>query len=433
MEYKLGNLLKHAWNAFTSRSPTKTYKDLGPGWSYRPDRVRLTRGNERSIISAIYNRIAVDVAQNDIKHVINDPDGRYLETKNSGLNNCLTLEANKDQTARSFIQDVVLSLFDEGCIAIVPVDTDDDPGYDPEDGRAFDVLTMRTAKILEWYPDHVKVDLFNDRTGQYEQITLPKNMVAIIENPFYAVMNEPNSTLQRLVRKLALLDVIDDRNSSGKLDLIIQLPYATRSEIKKDQAEKRRKQIEDQLINNKYGVAYADSSEKIIQLNRPIENNLMSQIEYLTSMLYSQLGITQAILDGSADDKAMVNYYNRTIEPILAAITVEMTRKFLTKNARTRGQAVRSFHDPFKLITVTQLADLSDKLIRGEIATPNEIRQFAGMRPSKDPKSDELRNRNLNESAEKTDAGPKSEQATGSNVLQNLLKEEKVQNETGNV
>lgn len=422
MEYNLGNLLKHAWNAFTSRSPTKRRQDLGVGWSYRPDRVRLTRGNERSIVTAIYNRIAMDVAQNDIKHVLTDEDGRYIETKNSGLNNCLTLEANKDQTARSFIQDVVLSMFDEGCVAIVPVETDDEP---KDKDQTIDVMSMRTAKILEWYPDYVRVELFDDRTGRYEQLELPKSVVGIIENPFYPVMNEPNSTLQRLVKKLVLLDSIDDRNSSGKLDLIIQLPYATRTNIKKDQAEKRRKEIEDQLVNNKYGVAYADSSEKIIQLNRPIENNLMSQIEYLTSMLYSQLGITQAIMDGSADDKAMVNYHNRTIEPILSAITVELTRKFLSQNARTRGQVVKAFHDPFKLITVEQLADLSDKLIRGEIATPNEMRQVAGMKPSKDPKSDELRNRYLNESKEElatdnTQASP----AADSQTLQNLLKEE---------
>lgn len=420
MEYSfnLGSWLKHAWNAFTSRSPTKQNKNLGPGWSFRPDRVRLTRGNEKSNVTAIYNRIAMDVAQNDIKHVLNDEDGRYLETKDSGLNTCLTLEANKDQTARAFIQDVVLSMFDEGCIAIVPVDTDDDPG----DERAFDVDSMRTAKIVEWYPDDVRVELFDDRSGTYRQLDFPKSAVAIIENPLYTVMNEPNSTLQRLVRKLALLDMIDDRNSSGKLDLIIQLPYATRTEIKKDQAEKRRAELEEQLVNNKYGVAYADSSEKIVQLNRPVENNLMSQIEYLTSMLYSQLGLTQAIMDGSADDKAMVNYYNRTIEPILSAITVEMTRKFLSKNARSRGQAVRSFHDPFKLITVEQLADLSDKLIRGEIATPNEMRQVAGMKPSKDPKSDELRNRNLNESKEELQG--KEEPVTNPNTLQNIIKEE---------
>lgn len=420
MEYNfdLGGWLKHAWNAFTSRSPTKKRQNLGPGWSYRPDRVRLSRGNERSIVTAIYNRIAMDVAQNDIKHVLTDEDGRYLETKDSGLNNCLTLEANKDQTARAFIQDVVLSMFDEGCVAIVPIDTDDDPDPDEEPGakRAFDVLSMRTARVLEWFPDYVRVEIFNDRTGRYEQLELSKSVVSIIENPFYSVMNEPNSTLQRLVRKLVLLDAIDDRNSSGKLDLIIQLPYATRSDIKKGQAEKRRKEIEDQLVNNKYGVAYADSSEKIIQLNRPIENNLLTQVEYLTKTLYGQLGITEAILNGSADDKEMVNYHNRTIEPILSAITVEMTRKFISKNARTRGQVVKSFHDPFKLITVEQLADLSDKLIRGEIATPNEIRQVAGMKPSKDPKSDELRNRNLNES--------KEEQAASSKEPLDLIKEE---------
>lgn len=410
MEYSfnLGSWLKHAWNAFTSRSPTRQPKNLGPGWASRPDRVRLSRGNERSIVTSIYNRIAIDVAQNDIKHVVTDEDGRYLETKRSGLNNCLTLEANKDQTARAFIQDAVLSMFDEGCVAIIPIDTDDDP--DPEDDpavrRSFDIDTMRTGRILEWFPDYVRVEVYNDQTGRYEQRDLPKHMVAIIENPLYAVMNEPNSTLQRLVRKLVLLDAIDDRNSSGKLDLIIQLPYATRTDIKKGQAEKRRKEIEDQLVNNKYGVAYADASEKIIQLNRPIENNLMSQIEYLTKTLYSQLGLTEAIMDGSADDKAMVNYYNRTIEPILSAITVEMTRKFISQNARTRGQVVKSFRDPFKLITVEQLAELSDKLIRGEIATPNEMRQVAGMKPSKDPRSDELRNRNLNESKEEQTTPP---------------------------
>ena len=420
MEYSfnLGNWLKHAWNAFTSRSPTKQTKNLGPGWSYRPDRVRLSRGNERSIVTSIYNRIAIDVAQNDIKHVVTDEDGRYLETKKSGLNNCLTLEANKDQTARAFIQDAVLSMFDEGCVAIIPIDTDDNPDLEdePETRRSFDIDTMRTGRILEWFPNYVRVEVYNDQTGRYEQMDLPKHMVAIVENPLYAVMNEPNSTLQRLVRKLVLLDAIDDRNSSGKLDLIIQLPYATRTDIKKGQAEKRRQEIEDQLVNNKYGVAYADASEKIIQLNRPIENNLMIQIEYLTKTLYSQLGLTEAILDGSADDKAMVNYYNRTIEPILSAITVEMTRKFISKNARTRGQVVKSFRDPFKLITVEQLAELSDKLIRGEIATPNEMRQVAGMKPSKDPRSDELRNRNLNES--------KEEQEARSDMPQDFIKEE---------
>ncbi|MBO7451187.1 MAG: phage portal protein [Clostridiales bacterium] len=412
MEYTFGDRLRHAWNAFSSRSPTYQYKDLGSSWSYRPDRVRLTRGNERSIVTSIYNRIAMDVASNVIKHVDLDPDnGRYLEDRNSGLNTCLTLSANKDQTARAFIQDVVISMFDEGCDAIIPIDTSEDPTHT----NSYDIYSMRVGKIIEWYPDHVRVEAYNDRTGQREQRIAPKSMIAIIENPLYAVMNEPSSTLQRLIRKLVLLDSIDERNSSGKLDLIIQLPYVTRSDVKRDQAEKRRKQIEEQLVGSKYGIAYADATEKIVQLNRPLENNLMSQIEYLTSMLYSQLGLTQAILDGSADDKAMVNYYNRTIEPILSAITVEMTRKFLTKTARTQGQAVTFFHDPFKLITVEQLADLSDKLIRGEIATPNEMRQVAGMKPSNDPKSDELRNRNLNES---------EEQAKGSNALPNLEKKE---------
>lgn len=398
MEFSLGDRLRHAWNAFTSRSPT-AYENryLGPSYSYRPDRVRLTRGNERSIVTSIYNRIAMDVAQTDIRHVDTDPEnGRYLDDRKSGLNNCLKLEANKDQTGRAFIQDLVISMFDEGCVAIVPIDTDTDPFQT----NGFDIYSMRVGKILDWYPDNVKVEVYNDRSGKKEERLLPKRMVGIIENPLYTVMNEPNSTLQRLVRKLALLDTIDDRNSSGKLDLIIQLPYATRTPIKKEQAETRRTEIESQLVGSKYGIAYADASEKIVQLNRPVENNLMTQIEYLTSMLYSQLGITQAIMDGSADDRAMVNYRNRTLEPILSAIADEMTRKFLTKTARTQGQAVKFFHDPFKLITVEQLADLSDKLIRGEIATPNEMRQVAGMKPSNDPKSDELRNRNLNESKE---------------------------------
>ena len=395
MEFSLGDRLRHAWNAFTSRSPTAyENKYLGPSYSYRPDRVRLTRGNERSIVTSLYNRIAMDVAQTDIRHVDLDPDnGRYLDDRKSGLNNCLKLEANKDQTGRAFIQDVVLSMFDEGCVSIVPIDTD----MDPFQTNGFDIYSMRVGKILDWYPDNVKVEVYNDRTGKKEERLLPKRMVCIIENPLYAVMNEPNSTLQRLVRKLALLDTIDDRNSSGKLDLIIQLPYATRTPLKKEQAETRRTEIESQLVGSKYGIAYADASEKIVQLNRPVENNLMSQIEYLTSMLYSQLGITQAIMDGSADDRAMVNYRNRTLEPILSAIADEMTRKFLTKTARTQGQAIKFFHDPFKLITVEQFAELSDKLIRGEIATPNEMRQVVGMKPSNDPEADVLRNKNLSE------------------------------------
>jgi hypothetical protein len=417
MEYTFSERLKHAWNAFKSRSPTYQTKDIGVSSSYRPDRTRLTRGNERSIVTAIYNRIALDVAQTTIRHVNLDPDnGRYLEDRKSGLNNCLTLDANKDQTGRAFIQDIVISMFDEGCIAAIPIDTDEDPEF----VNSYDILSMRVGRIINWYPDHVRVEAYDDRTGRRKQRLVPKKMVAIIENPLYAVMNEPNSTLQRLVRKLALLDTIDDRNSSGKLDLIIQLPYTTRSDIKKEYAEQRRKQIEEQLINGKYGIAYADASEKIVQLNRPLENNLMSQVEYLTSMLYSQLGLTQEIMNGSADEKAMVNYRNRTLEPILSAITDEMTRKFLTKTARTQGQAVKFFHDPFKLITVEQFADLSDKLIRGEIASPNEMRQVVGMKPSADPKSDELRNRNLNESKEEAAEGAEPQM----NPLEILQKKE---------
>jgi len=417
MEYTFSERLKHAWNAFKSRSPTYQTKDIGVSSSYRPDRTRLTRGNERSIVTAIYNRIALDVAQTTIRHVNLDPDnGRYLEDRKSGLNNCLTLDANKDQTGRAFIQDIVISMFDEGCIAAIPIDTDEDPEF----VNSYDILSMRVGRIIDWYPDHVRVEAYDDRTGRRKQRLVPKKMVAIIENPLYAVMNEPNSTLQRLVRKLALLDTIDDRNSSGKLDLIIQLPYTTRSDIKKEYAEQRRKQIEEQLINGKYGIAYADASEKIVQLNRPLENNLMSQVEYLTSMLYSQLGLTQEIMNGSADEKVMVNYRNRTLEPILSAITDEMTRKFLTKTARTQGQAVKFFHDPFKLITVEQFADLSDKLIRGEIASPNEMRQVVGMKPSADPKSDELRNRNLNESKEEAAEGAEPQM----NPLEILQKKE---------
>lgn len=401
MEFTLGERLRHAWNAFTSRSPTYEYKDIGPGYSYRPDRTRLTRGNERTIVTAIYNRIAMDVAQTNIRHVDVDPDnGRYLDDRKSGINNCLTVEANKDQTARAFIQDIVISMFDEGCIAIVPIDTDTDPDI----VNGIDIFSMRVGKILEWFPDAVRVEVYNDRNGRRESRVAKKQHIGIVENPLYAVMNEPNSTLQRLVRKLVLLDAIDEHNSSGKLDLIIQLPYATRSPIKKEQAEERRKQIEDQLVGGKYGIAYADATEHIIQLNRPIENNLMSQVEYLTSMLYSQLGITQSILDGSADERAMINYRTRTVEPILSAITDEMNRKFLTKTARTQGQRITFFHDPFKLITVEQFAELSDKLIRGEIASPNEMRQVVGWKPSADPQSDELRNRNLNE--KKEDAEP---------------------------
>ncbi len=406
MELAIGSRLRHAWNAFMNRDPTSYYyKDVGMGYSYRPDRVRFSRGNERSIVTSVYNRIALDTAAINIRHVRLDENDRFLSVINSGLNNCLSLEANIDQTGRSFIQDVVMSMLDEGCVAIVPVDTDDDPKVT----GSYDIQTMRTGKILEWYPEYVRVQVYNDRSGKKEDILLEKSVVAIIENPLYAVMNEPNSTMQRLIRKLNLLDVVDEKNSSGKLDLIIQLPYVIKSEARKRQAELRRKEIEDQLTGSKYGIAYTDGTERITQLNRAVENNLMSQIEYLTSMLYSQLGITQSILDGTADDKTMLNYQNRTIEPILSAITGEMKRKFLTKTGRSQRQSVEFFHDPFKLVPVSEISEIADKFTRNEIMTSNEIRQVIGMKPSKDPKADELRNKNLSEPSggqPETPAGP---------------------------
>lgn len=396
MEIAVGSRLRHAWNAFRNNSSQSYYRDVGIGYSYRPDRPRLTRGNERSIVTSVYNRIALDVAQIKIQHVRLDENDRFLEVMNSCLNNCLSLEVNLDQTGRSFIQDIVMSMFDEGCVAVVPVDTDDDP----EDGipGSFDINTMRTGKILEWYPRHVRVRVYNDQTGQKEDILLPKSAVAIIENPLYAVINEPNSTMQRLIRKLNLLDVVDEQSSSGKLDLIVQLPYVIKTEARRLQAENRRKDIERQLSGSKYGIAYTDGTEHITQLNRSVGNNLMAQIEYLTSMLYSQLGITQSILDGTADEKTMLNYYNRTIEPIVSAIVDEMKRKFLTKTARSQHQSIMFFRDPFKLVPVTELAEISDKLTRNEIATSNEMRQIIGWKPSTDPKADELRNKNLNQS-----------------------------------
>ncbi len=404
MEIAIGSRFKHAWNAFRNNSSQSYYRDVGIGYSYRPDRPRLTRGNERSIVTSVYNRIALDVAQIKIQHVRLDENERFLEVLDSCLNNCLSLEANIDQTGRSFIQDIVMSMFDEGCIAIVPVDTDDDP----EDGLpgSFDINTMRTGKILEWYPQHVRVRVYNDQTGQKEDILLSKSAVAIIENPLYAVMNEPNSTMQRLIRKLNLLDVVDEQSSSGKLDLIIQLPYVIKTEARRQQAENRRKDIEKQLSGSKYGIAYTDGTEHITQLNRSVGNNLMTQIEYLTSMLYSQLGITQSILDGTADEKTMLNYYNRTIEPIVSAIVDEIKRKFLTKTARSQHQSVMFFRDPFKLVPVSELAEISDKLTRNEIATSNEMRQIIGWKPSTDPKADELRNKNLNQSDGETSAMP---------------------------
>ena len=395
----IGTRFKNAWNAFFNKDPTVDYRDYGPGYSYRPDRVGFTRGNERSIVTSIYNRIALDVAGINIRHVRLDENGGYLEDIQSGLNNCLSLEANIDQTYRAFIQDVVISMLDEGSVAIVPVDTDDEP----EDSGSFQIYTMRTAKILEWYPAAIRVRMYNDRTGNKEDIIIPKTTVCIIENPLYAVINEPNSVMQRLVRKLNLLDAIDEQSGSGKLDLIVQLPYIVKSEAQKKQAEARRLEIERQLSESKYGIAYTDGTEHVTQLNRSVENNLMNQIEYLTSMLYSQLGICQQILDGTADEKTMLNYMNRTIEPIVSSITDEMERKFLTKTARTQRQAIKYFRDPFKLVPVDNIAEIADKFTRNEIMTSNEIRQIVGMKPSDDPEADELRNKNLNKNAEEVD------------------------------
>ena len=394
---KFTDRIKHSWNAFLNRDPTYNYRDLGgPSYGYRPDRMRFTRGNERSIVTSVYNRIALDAASIDIMHVQLDKDDRFESIRDSALNECLTRNANIDQTGRAFIQDVVMSMLDEGCVAIVPVDTT----FNPDVTNSYDINTMRTAKIVEWYPAHVKVNLYNDRTGRKEDLILPKKTVAIIENPLYAVINEPNSTMQRLIRKLNLLDVIDEQSGSGKLDLIIQLPYVIKTDARRQQAEQRRKDIEMQLSGSKYGIAYTDGTERITQLNRSVDNNLIKQIEYLTSMLYSQLGITQAILDGSADDKTMLNYYNRTIEPIVSAIVDEIQRKFLTKTAITQKQAILYFRDPFRLVPVNEIAEIADKFTRNEIMTSNEIRQIVGMKPSKDPNADELRNKNLSQSNE---------------------------------
>lgn len=395
MENSIRSRFKHAWNVFMNKDPSR-FNDHGTSSYYRPDRPRFTRGNEQSIVTSVYNRIALDVASVAIRHVRLDKNDRYLEDMDSGLNNCLTLEANIDQTSRAFMQDVVMSMFDEGCVAIVPVDTD----VDPEDTESYKILSIRTGKIVEWRPNHVRVRLYNDQTGQREEVWLRKDKVAIIENPLYAVINEPNSTMQRLIRKLNLLDVVDEQSSSGKLDLIIQLPYVIKTEARRQQAENRRKDIENQLAGSKYGIAYTDGTERITQLNRSVENNLMKQIEYLTSMLYSQLGITTTILDGTADEQTMLNYNNRTIEPILSAIVDEIKRKFLTKTARSQRQSIVFFRDPFRLVPVNNLAEIADKFTRNEIMTSNEFRQIVGMKPSDDPRADELRNKNLNESKE---------------------------------
>ena len=385
-----GSRLKNAWNIFLNRDPTINY-DIGAGYYYRPDRTRLSRGVDRSIVTSIFNRISLDVASISIQHVKLDENGRYVETIDSDLNNCLTLEPNIDQTARAFFQDVVLSMFDEGAVAIVPIDTD----TNIDETGSYKIYTMRTAKIVQWYPQHVQINVYNDRTGQREDVTVSKSDVAIIENPFYAVMNEPNSTVQRLIRKLNLLDVVDEQTSSGKLDLIIQLPYVIKSQARKDQANQRRKEIEEQLRGSKYGIAYTDGTEHITQLNRPAENNLMSQVEYLTNLAYSQLGITQSIMDGTAEESVMTNYFDRTIEPIVSAIVEEIKRKFLTKTARSQRQSIKFFRDPFRLVPVSQMAELADKFTRNEIMTSNELRQVIGLKPSDNPEADELRNKNL--------------------------------------
>ena len=398
MEESFGSRLKHAWNAFLNRDPTNTFSS-GMSYYYRPDRPRFTRGNERSIVTSVYNRIALDVSAINIQHVRLDDNNRFKEVIDSGLNNCLNLDANIDQTGRAFIQDVVMSMLDEGCVAIVPVETD----ISPDKTESYKICSMRTGKILEWFSDKVKVQVYNEKTCKKEDIIVPKRTVAIIENPLYAVINEPNSTMQRLIRKLSLLDVTDEQTASGKLDLIIQLPYVIKTPARRQQAEERRKDIEMQLAGSKYGIAYTDGTERITQLNRSVENNLMKQIEYLTSMLYSQLGITQSILDGTADEQTMLNYHSRTIEPIISAIVDEMKRKFLTKTARSQNQSILFFRDPFKLVPVNNIAEIADKFTRNEIMTSNEIRQIIGMKPSDDPKADQLINSNINQPEEKTD------------------------------
>ena len=388
---KFTDRLRHAWNAFNNEKNDWDYKDISMSYSYRPDRLRFARGNDQSFVTSVCNRIAMDAAAIDVRHVRVDEDNHYLETINSNLNNCLSVEANIDQTNRAFIQDAVMSMLDEGVVALVPVETT----FDPNIRGAYDVLQLRTGRIMQWMPKRVKVSVYNENTGQREEIILPKGLVGIVENPLYSVMNETNSTMQRLIRKFSLLDIVDEQNSSGKLDLIIQLPYVIKTLTRQEQAEKRRKDIETQLAGSKYGIAYIDGTERITQLNRPVENNLMSQIEYLTNLLLSQLGLTQSILDGTADEKTMLNYYNRTIQPIMSAIVDEMKRKFLTKTARTQLQSIMAFRDPFKMVPVNDIAEIADKFTRNEILSSNEVRQIIGMKPSDNPKADELSNKNM--------------------------------------
>lgn len=415
--------LQRGWNAFiNNKDPTyQPGEYFGSVYSYRPDRSRLKRGNERSIINAIFNRIASDAAAIDIRHVKTDENGRFSDMMKSGLNNVLSVEANLDQTGRAFVQDAVMSMFDEGVVACVPVDT----SIDPKLSNSYDISTMRTGRITKWMPRHVTVELYNDLTGRKQEVTLPKKIVAIVENPFYSVMNEPNSTLQRLIRKLNLLDAVDEQSSAGKLDLIIQLPYVIKTDARQKQAEERRKAIEMQLAGSKYGIAYIDGTERIVQLNRAVDNNLMNQIQYLTETLMGQLGITNEILNGTANEQTMLNYYNRIVEPILAAFAGEFNRKFITKTARTQGQTIMYFRDPFKLVPVSSIAGIADTFTRNEILSSNEVRGLIGFKPSKDPKADELRNRNLNQASENAGANPMSAPVS---VADSLFKE---QNQNG--
>ena len=401
------SVIKHAWGLFTNtNNKNPTVKPEGSSYTISPTRPRFTRGNERTIVTSVYNRIAIDASNIDIMHVRLDDEGRFKEPIKSNLNNCLTVEANIDQTSRAFMLDIVISLLDEGCVAVVPVKTT----LNPNNTESYDIEELRTGRIVEWFPKHVMIRLYNDETGMYQDVTLPKSQVAIIENPLYTIMNEPNSTMQRLIHKLSLLDIIDEESSSGKMDLIIQLPYIIKNDTKRSQAEERRKQIEDQLRGSRYGVAYIDGTEKVTQLNRSVENNILKQVEYLTNLLYSQLGLTQTIMDGTADENAMNNYYNRTVEPVVSAIIDEFHRKFLTKTARTQGQAIMFFRDPFKLMSVTSIADTADKFTRNELLSSNEFRQIIGRKPSTDPKADMLLNKNISHAPEEMNGYDKNNQ-----------------------
>ena len=396
--------LKNSWNAFRNRDPTIFYNEPGMSYTYRPDRVRFSRGNERSIVTSVYNKIAMDVASVDIRHCRIDKNGRYTEDIDSDFNRCLTLEANIDQSHRAFRQDIVMSMFDEGAVAIVPIEAKGDPTL----STSFDIRSMRVGKIVEWFPRSVKVEVYNDRTGKKEKIIMPKKSVAIVENPLYSVINEPNSTMKRLIRKLNILDAIDEQSGSGKLDLIIQLPYTVKGELKEQQANKRRDSIIDQL-KGPYGIAYIDGTEKVTQLNRPVENNLMKQIEYLTNLLYSQIGITPSVMDGTADEKTMLNYNNRTVEPIVSAIVDAMKRSFISRTAMTQGQTIIAFRDPFKLVPINNIAEIADKFTRNEILTSNEVRQIIGFKPSSDPKADKLINSNIAQPKEQPSLGDETD------------------------